>query len=67
VSDFQLIMENELPTYMENVVGLMIKKLFYNLKKFIDKSGQNSNAHQIPTNNTDQGGKDLPYPGYLPN
>ena len=33
---FQLIMEDELPIYMENLIGLMIKKIFYNLKVFID-------------------------------
>jgi hypothetical protein len=33
---FQLIMEDKLPIYMENLIGLMIKKIFYNLKVFID-------------------------------
>tara|TARA_Y100000591_G_C21546612_1_gene551552 strand:- start:13 stop:678 length:666 start_codon:yes stop_codon:yes gene_type:complete len=33
---FQLIMKDELPIYMENLIGLMIKKIFYNLKVFID-------------------------------
>lgn len=33
---FQLIMKDELPIYMENFIGLMIKKIFYNLKVFID-------------------------------
>lgn len=34
---FQLIMKNKLPIYMENLIGLIIKKIFYNLKVFIDK------------------------------
>ena len=34
---FQLTMKDQLPIYMENLIGLMIKKLFYNLKTFIDK------------------------------
>jgi hypothetical protein len=34
---FQLILKDELPIYMENILGLMIKKMFYNLKTFIDK------------------------------
>ena len=34
---FQLIMKDELPIYMENLIGLIIKKIFYNLKVFIDK------------------------------
>tara|TARA_B100000780_G_scaffold35315_1_gene22007 strand:- start:743 stop:1393 length:651 start_codon:yes stop_codon:yes gene_type:complete len=34
---FQLTMKDQLPIYMENLIGLMIKKLFYNLKNFIDK------------------------------
>ena len=33
---FQLIMKDKLPIYMENLIGLMIKKIFYNLKVFID-------------------------------
>lgn len=33
---FQLIMEDKLPICMENLIGLMIKKIFYNLKVFID-------------------------------
>ena len=33
---FQLTMMDQLPIYMENLIGLMIKKLFYNLKTFID-------------------------------
>ncbi len=34
---FQLIMKDKLPIYMENLIGLIIKKIFYNLKVFIDK------------------------------
>ena len=34
---FQITMKDQLPIYMENLIGLMIKKLFYNLKTFIDK------------------------------
>ena len=33
---FQLTMMDRLPIYMENLIGLMIKKIFYNLKVFID-------------------------------
>lgn len=33
---FQLIIKDKLPIYMENLIGLMIKKIFYNLKVFID-------------------------------
>ena len=33
---FQIVIKDYLPIYMENLVGLMIKKLFYNLKQFID-------------------------------
>ena len=36
-TSFQLILKDELPIYMENLIGLMIKKLFYNLKVFIEK------------------------------
>ena len=35
-TQFQLIMKDELPIYMEILIGLMIKKIFYNLKVFID-------------------------------
>jgi len=30
--DFQVIVDDDLPLYMENLVGLMFKKMFYNLK-----------------------------------
>ena len=33
---FQLTIKDELPIYMEDLMGLMFKKLFYNLKQFID-------------------------------
>tara|TARA_B110001450_G_scaffold256350_2_gene286448 strand:- start:2430 stop:3110 length:681 start_codon:yes stop_codon:yes gene_type:complete len=36
-TDFQILTTDDLPLYMENIVGLMIKKVFYNLKQFIDK------------------------------
>ena len=35
--DFQILISDDLPLYMENLIGLMFKKLFYNLKQFIDK------------------------------
>tara|TARA_B100000780_G_scaffold25989_1_gene16463 strand:+ start:3177 stop:3830 length:654 start_codon:yes stop_codon:yes gene_type:complete len=35
-TDFQLVMKDKLPIYMENLIGLMIKKIFNNLKVFID-------------------------------
>ena len=35
--DFQILISDDLPIYMENFVGLMFKKIFYNLKEFIDK------------------------------
>tara|TARA_B100001093_G_scaffold518843_1_gene605224 strand:+ start:907 stop:1584 length:678 start_codon:yes stop_codon:yes gene_type:complete len=34
--DFQILINDELPIYMENLIGLMFKKIFYNLKQFID-------------------------------
>lgn len=34
--DFQILIEDNLPLYMENLIGLMFKKIFYNLKQFID-------------------------------
>ena len=33
---FQITMKDQLPIYMENLIGLMIKKLFYNLKTFVE-------------------------------
>ena len=41
--DFQLLIKDELPIYMEHLTGLMLKKLFYNLKQFIDKVNNNNN------------------------
>ena len=35
-TDFQLIIKDNLPIYMENLIGLIVKKIFYNLKVFID-------------------------------
>ena len=32
--DFQVIVDDDLPLYMENLVGLMVKKMFYNLKNY---------------------------------
>ena len=34
--DFQILISDDLPLYMENLIGLMFKKIFYNLKQFID-------------------------------
>ena len=34
--DFIISIQDQLPIYMENLIGLMIKKIFYNLKQFID-------------------------------
>ena len=33
--DFQLTITDDLPIYMNNLIGLMFKKMFYNLKVFI--------------------------------
>jgi hypothetical protein len=33
--DFQLTIIDDLPIYMNNLIGLMFKKMFYNLKQFI--------------------------------
>lgn len=35
-NNFQIITNDDLPIYMENLIGLMIKKIFYNLKQYID-------------------------------
>ena len=35
--DFIATIEDDLPIYMENIIGMMFKKIFYNLKQFIDK------------------------------
>ena len=34
--DFIISIQDQLPIYMENLIGLMFKKIFYNLKQFID-------------------------------
>ena len=34
--DFIITIKDDLPLYMENLIGLMFKKIFYNLKQFID-------------------------------
>ena len=34
--DFQILISDNLPLYMEDLIGLMFKKIFYNLKQFID-------------------------------
>lgn len=36
IFDFQILISDDLPLYMENLIGLMFKKIFYNLKQFID-------------------------------
>jgi hypothetical protein len=33
--DFQVTITDDLPIYMNNLIGLMFKKMFYNLKEFI--------------------------------
>ena len=35
--NFLIQMKEELPSYMEHMIGLMMKKIFYNVKKFVDK------------------------------
>tara|TARA_B100001769_G_C22109096_1_gene599600 strand:- start:2721 stop:3371 length:651 start_codon:yes stop_codon:yes gene_type:complete len=35
--DFQILISDDLPLYMENLIGIIFKKIFYNLKQFIDK------------------------------
>jgi hypothetical protein len=35
--DFQLTIEDDVPIYMNNIIGLMFKKMFYNVKLFIEK------------------------------
>ena len=35
--EFHMDMEDDLPTYMENIVGLLMKKIFFRLKTFIEK------------------------------
>tara|TARA_B100000902_G_scaffold400050_1_gene475218 strand:+ start:11205 stop:11762 length:558 start_codon:yes stop_codon:yes gene_type:complete len=35
--NFLIDIKEEMPKYMENMIGLMMKKIFYNVKKFVDK------------------------------
>lgn len=37
IIDYQIITDDDLPIYMENLLGLMFKKIVYNFKQFIDK------------------------------
>ena len=39
--NFKITIPDELPIYMENLIGLMFKKIFYNLKLFIEKINTN--------------------------
>ena len=34
--NFQILINDNLPLYIENLIGLMFKKIFYNLKQFIE-------------------------------
>ncbi len=34
---FKITQTEQLPIYMENLIGLMMKKIFYNVKQFIEK------------------------------
>ena len=45
--DFQMLIKDELPIYMEDLIGFMLKKLFYNLKQFIDKINNNNINNNI--------------------
>lgn len=38
--NFLIRMQEELPQYMENMIGLMMKKIFYNVKRFVDRLEQ---------------------------
>jgi hypothetical protein len=40
--DFQITMTDDLPIYMNNLIGLMFKKMFYNVKLYIDNLNLNS-------------------------
>ena len=33
-------MSDEVPIYMENLIGLMMKKIFYNIKQFIENTNK---------------------------
>lgn len=39
--NFKILTKEDLPSYMENIIGLMMKKIFYNLKNFVDKLESN--------------------------
>ena len=39
---FNINTNEDLPIYMENYIGLMIKKIFFNLKVFIDNFDNNN-------------------------
>lgn len=41
IYNFKILTKEDLPIYMENIIGLMMKKIFYNLKKFVDKLENN--------------------------
>jgi hypothetical protein len=34
--DFQITMTDDIPNYMSNIIGLMFKKMFHNVKLFIE-------------------------------
>lgn len=36
IMHFQILISDKLPIYMENMIGLLIKKMFYNVKQFVD-------------------------------
>tara|TARA_X000000368_G_C22972926_1_gene686275 strand:- start:155 stop:871 length:717 start_codon:yes stop_codon:yes gene_type:complete len=36
IMNFQILISDKLPIYMENMIGLLIKKMFYNVKQFVD-------------------------------
>ena len=38
--NFLIRMQEELPQYMENMIGLMMKKIFHNVKRFVDRLEQ---------------------------
>ena len=42
-----MLIKDELPIYMEDLIGFMLKKLFYNLKQFIDKINNNNINNNI--------------------
>ena len=42
VNNFQISIKDDLPIYMENIMGLMFKKIFYNLKKFVETTHYNA-------------------------